>query len=171
MHGDEAERLAGSVLLQAINDAGLRSGTAADLRSIHPLDRAEAISFLTSPVGEWKKAREFWCGICGKDAEHLRCWAARKLGQPLDPPSSPPRADEPIQLFHPVARPEMRRMTKRSVILNLINRPEGVSPDEIMERCDCSHGTAQVALRQLRHPLGLKAKRGDDGRYRLVNSE
>jgi hypothetical protein len=168
----EAASLAGGVLLTAINDAGLRSGSAEEMRSVHPVDRAEAISFLTATSGEWRRSREFWCLLSDRCPEQLRRWAAGKLGLPIEIPAPSPKASEPLRLFYPVPKPPKKPRLPRSdralLIAELLKRPEGVSPEEIMERFGWARSTAFGALTSDLRKFGFTGKRGSDGRYRFV---
>lgn len=170
MHGDEAERLAASVLLQAINDAGLRSGTAEDLRSVHPLDRAEAISFLTSPAGEWKRSRDWWCAVANRDPETLRRWSADKLGLPIEAP--PAVSSEPVRLFQLVPKPPKTprnpRGPKLLAVQDMLKRPEGLAVEEVMQRFGWAKSTVLSVLSGDLRRHGFVGRRGEDGRYRLA---
>lgn len=176
MHGDDAERLAASVLLQAVNDAGLRSGTAEERRATHPCDRSEAVSFLTSGSGEWKRARDFWCGLANRDSDKLRRWAADKLGVPLEVPApSLPQSSEPLRLFYPVPKPAKQhreaRGPKMLMLQDMLRRPEGASPSEVMKQFGWARSTVMGALTSELRKYGVIGRRGTDGRYRLASLE
>lgn len=167
----EVEALAASVLLQALNDAGLRSGAAAELRSINQLDKGEAISFLTAPAGEWKRSRDWWCAIAGRDSETLRRWAAERLGIPNELP--PPASSEPLRLFYPVPKPPKLprnpRGPKLAALQDMLQQPEGVSADEVMQLFGWARSTVLSVLSADFRKHGFVGRRGDDGRYRLVS--
>lgn len=176
MLGDEPERLARSVLIQAINDAGLRGSSAENLRSVHRLDRAEAISFLTSQSGEWRRARIFWCGIAGRNEDDLRRWAVKKLGMPLEalpePAPPPPIAPAPPPPIAPAPPPRGPRPgTKFAALVDLLRSPGGTTLDEMQERFGWSRVTCSTAISgDLPYKWGFRSKRGEDGRYRLVEA-
>lgn len=186
----EIEQLAASVLLQAICDAGLRSGSSEDLRTVRPFDRAEARSFLTAHFGDWKKAREWWCAIAGRDPEDLRRWAAAKLGLPIEVPSPPvpPKSSGPLQLFYPVPKPTKpakvpkppkppravrktipKRPSKRSQVVEMLLRPEGASLDEIAHRFGWKRTTAHSCVSYDVRKDGVRGLRCRDGRYRAFS--
>lgn len=180
----EVEQLAASVLLQAINDAGLRGGSSEELRTVRPFDRAEARNFLTAHMGDWKKAREWWCAIAGRDPEDLRRWAAAKLGLPVElpPPPPPPTSSGPLQLFYPVPKPTKPRkrpravpqtspkgVSKRKQVLDMLMRPEGVSIEEIAERFGWKRETAYACVKYDVRSYGFHGLRGRDGRYRAFS--
>lgn len=164
------ERLAASVLAQAIVDAGLRGASAEEPRATHPLDRAEARSFLTASAGDWKRARDWWADMASRDSDNIRQWASCKLGLPVGTttPSS-----EPLRLFELVEkqlRPRTEpRHPKMLVLQDMMRRPEGVSLTEVMERFGWVKSTAMAGLTSDMRKYGVTGKRGADGRYRLVS--
>jgi len=169
---EEVEHLACSVIAQAVVDAGLRGPTAEEHLSTPAFARAEARSFLTASAGEWKRARDWWCAIAGRDSETLRRFALRKLGWPLDPP---PVSSEPLRLFQLVPKPEKARLEARGpkmvVLQELMKRPEGISPDEVMEQFGWAKSTVMGVLTSDMRKYGVTGRRGADGRYRLVTIE
>lgn len=167
---DVAERLACSVISQAVVDAGLRGPVAEEHHTTPAFARAEARSFLTATAGEWKRAREWWCAIAERDSETLRRWAAAKLGLPLDP--QPPTSSEPLRLFHLVPKPVKVRPEakgpKMLALQELMKRPEGISPEEVMEQFGWAKSTVMGVLTSDMRKYGVTGRRGEDGRYRLV---
>lgn len=170
---DQAERLACSVIAQAVVDAGLRGPVAEEHHTTPAFARAEARSFLTESAGEWKRARDWWCIIAERDSETLRRWAAAKLGLPLEP--QPPSSSEPLRLFQLVPKPpKVYRKAKGPKMLalqELMKRPEGISPEEAIEQFDWARSTAIAALTSDMRKYGVTGRRGVDGRYRLVTIE
>jgi hypothetical protein len=138
---------------------------------VSPLDRDEARSFLLSPSGAWKQARDFWCTLADLDPERLRRRTKELLdgnaeppAEPLPPPPPPPK---------PFKRKEMRQRkaprpgTKLADVLYLISRPEGVDPEELMRMLGWTRTTALTAISDLRM-YGIVGKRCGDGRYRVL---
>jgi hypothetical protein len=165
----DMERIAGAVIAQAVVDAGLRGPTAEEHHTTPAFARAEARSFLTASAGEWRRARDWWCAIAGRDSETLRRWALRKLGLPLDPP---PVSSEPLRLFHLVPKPQKPRPEakgpKMLALQELMKRPEGISPEEVMEHFGWAKSTVMGVLTSDMRKYGVTGRRGMDGRYRLV---
>jgi hypothetical protein len=168
MSADEA-RIARGVISQALSDAGI--GIAKGYRvMVSPLDRDEARSFLLSPSGAWKQAREFWCTLADLDPDRLRS-RTREL---LDAEDVPPLA--PVAPPTPPPLPKRRDMRKRKAprsgtkladVFYLINRPEGVDPDELVKMLGWTRSTSLTAISDLR-TYGIVSKRCGDGRYRVL---
>lgn len=168
---DEA-RVARGVISQALSDAGL--GIAKGYRvMVSPLDRDEARSFLLSPSGAWKQARDFWCTLADLDPERLR----RRTRELLDanaelppvPATPPPPPPKPYKRKDMRQRKAPRPGTKLADVFYLIHRPEGVDPDEIMKMLGWTRPTALTAISDLRM-YGVVAKRCGDGRYRVLGT-
>lgn len=178
----DAEQLARAVIKQALADAGvgIESGQRV---GVNPADQTTARSFLTAPNGSWKVAREFWCSLADLDAEKLRTGTMNVLGIEAPPPVEIVPDDRPLQLFYPVPKPEKPKrqptprrqayiasggMSKRQQVLAMLQRPEGVSLDEIVERFGWKRTTAQTSIGYDLQGYGVRGVRGIDGRYRAV---
>jgi hypothetical protein len=165
MHG-ECERVARAVIAQALSDAGVGMENG-ERRSISPIDRDEARSFLLSSVGAWKQAREFWAGTADLDSEQLRRGTMQALGIDTEP--------KPVVAF---PLPQVRRVrpkhlprpgSKLARLVQLLDTPEGISIPEMMQTFGWSRVTCSTAVSgDLPIKFGLRGKRGEDGRYRLV---
>jgi hypothetical protein len=59
-------------------------------------------------------------------------------------------------------------MSKRQQVLAMLQRPEGVSLDEIVERFGWKRATAQTSIGYDLQGYGVRGVRGIDGRYRAV---
>lgn len=169
MHGEEARQLARWVITQAIRDGAVARDYSSN--TISQLVQDEARSFLLSSTGEWKRSREFWCGIADLDAEELRRRSMSLLG--LDKEPEPQPATVIAQSApKPRAPHGPRPGTKLATLVDLLGSPEGTSLDEMMERFGWSRVTCSTAISgDLPHKFGIRSKRGEDGRYRLVQAE
>jgi hypothetical protein len=166
MHGEEARHLARWVVTQAIRDAGV--GRDYSFKTISRLAQDEARSFLLSATGEWKRSREFWCGIADLDAEELRRRSMLLLGLEKEP--------EPAAVIAPPApKPPPPRGprpgTKLAALVDLLGSPAGITLTEMQERFGWSRVTCSTAISgDLPHKFGIRSKRGEDGRYRLIEA-
>lgn len=169
MHGEEARHLARWVVTQAIRDAGV--GRDYSFKTISQLAQDEARSFLLSPTGEWKRSREFWCVIADLDAEELRRRSLHLLGMEKEPDPLPAAVVAPQAPKPPPPRGP-RPGTKLAALVDLLGSPEGVTLSEMQERFGWSRVTCSTAISgDLPHKFGIRSKRGEDGRYRLVQAE
>lgn len=163
---DEFEHVARAVLSQALIDAGVGAG-GGERRYISQIDRDEARSFLLSSVGSWKQSREFWCALADLDPNQLRTGTMKALGMESEPkpvpafPPPQPRREPPKRLPRPG--------TKLSQLVQLLDTPHGISLTEMQHTFGWSRVTCSTAISgDLPHKFGIRSKRGDDGRYRLV---
>ena len=164
MHGEEPRHLARWVITQALRDAGVGSEKGYRL-TVSRLDRDEARSFLFSSTGNWRQAREFWCAMADLDADELRRRSMRLLGLENEP--------EPARVFVPPAPkppPRLPRLgSKLALLVDLLNTPEGISLTEMQRTFGWSRVTCSTAVSgDLPAKFGIRSKRGEDGRYRLV---
>ena len=164
---EDMERIARATISQALSDAGV--GIASGKRAkVSPLDRDEARAFLLSETGAWKQARELWCSLADLDPEKLRRRTAEVLnGNSAPVLVPPPPRPEPVRI------PMRRRKapmpgTKLADVLYYLRRPEGVAPEELMQRFNWTRPTALTAISDLRM-YGIRGKRCHDGRYRIVS--
>lgn len=163
---DESQRVARAVISQALSDAGVGTETG-DRRTVSQIDKGEARSFLLSSSGAWKQAREFWCTLADLEAEELRLRTMKALGLNTEPDAVP-------AFSMPKVRRETRRRlprpgTKLAALVNLLDTPEGISLDEMMQTFGWSRVTCSTAVSgDLPVKFGLRGLRGPDGRYRLI---
>jgi DNA-binding IclR family transcriptional regulator len=77
-----------------------------------------------------------------------------------------------LRLFQLVPKPEKARPEARGpkmvVLQELMKRPEGISPDEVMEQFGWAKSTVMGVLTSDMRKYGVTGRRGPDGRYRLV---
>jgi hypothetical protein len=168
MHGEEARQLARWVITQAIRDGGVARDYSSN--TISQLVQDEARSFLLSSTGEWKRSREFWCGIADLDAEELRRRSMSRLGLDKEPEAQPTAV-----IAQPTPKPRApygpRPGTKLAMLVELLGSPAGTTLDEMEERFGWSRVTCSTAISgDLPHKFGIRSKRGPDGRYRLVQA-
>jgi hypothetical protein len=164
MHG-EVEKLARWVILQCLADAGLRSPNGHTAWDVTSAVKSEAISFLTSSTGEWRRSREFWCHLADRDPDALREWTTKKLAplpQAKDIPT-PPSANPP--------RRGPKSGTKLAALVESLRSPTGITLDEMMVRFGWSRVTCSTAISgDLPAKFGFRSRRGPDGRYRLIEA-
>ena len=172
---EDMERVARAVVAQALSDAGV--GIARGHRKmVSSLDRAEARTFLISQSGLWKQAREMWCSLADLDAEQLRERTLKLLDAPDEPKPAPAPPVTPKWQRGPRPPKIVRRSkapnpgTKLSSVLYYLKRPEGVSLDELQEALQWNRNSAMSGIYDLRM-FGIVSKRGEDGRYRLVQRD
>lgn len=164
---EDMERIARATIAQALSDAGI--GIASGKRvMVSTLDRDEARSFLLAETGSWKQARESWCSLADLDPERLRRRTAEMLNGNSAPVLAPPQPKpEPAKL--PVRRRKAPMPgTKLADVLYCLRRPEGVAPEELMQKFNWKRETAITAISDLRM-YGIRGKRCHDARYRLVS--
>lgn len=164
---EDMDLIARSVISQALSDAGIGAPDCVR-RTVHPLDRDEARSFLLAESGSWKQARETWCSMADLDHERLRRRTAELLSgeQPVVVPEPKTRREAmPFKILRKTKAP--RPGTKLSSVLYYLKRPEGVSLDELMHSLGWNRMAAQAGIYDLRM-FGIVSRRGPDGRYRLV---
>lgn len=164
---EDMERIARATISQALSDAGI--GIASGKRvMVSSLDRDEARSFLLAQTGSWKQARESWCSLADLDPERLRRRSAEILsGSP--PPAPVPEPKPPRAPTVPIRRAKAPRPgTKLADVLYYLRRPEGVAPEELMQKFNWKRETALTAISDLRM-YGIRGKRCHDARYRIVS--
>lgn len=164
---DEYQRIARAVLSQALTDAGVGAG-GGERRYISQIDRDEARSFLLSSVGAWKQSREFWCALADLDAEELRRRTMKALDMDTEPTPVPafvaPQPKRPMPTRLP------RPGTKLAQLVHLLGTDEGISFPEMMHTFGWSRVTCSTAISgDLPAKFGIRSKRGEDGRYRLLH--
>lgn len=168
---DDNQRVARAVVSQALSDSGL--GMERGYRiMISPLDRDEARAFLTADTGSWRQARELWCSLADLDPERLRRRTLELLDKGKLPFAHPERT--PPQKRVPMAPKDIRKGkvpkpgTKLADVLYYLKRPEGVSLEELMQSLGYTRQGAHTGISEMRL-YGIVAKRGIDGRYRVVS--
>ena len=167
MPSDE-ELLARAVIKQALADSGV-GAESGKLLSVSENDRGAAISFLTTAGGSWAEAREFWSSLADLDPDRLRTGAMRLLGIE----ARAPKIEASFQLFHPVPKTSKRRpmvpgVDRHRIIKQLLERPEGATVEDLIERFGWVRTTALGVITGDLRAFGYAGVRGPDGRYRLV---
>lgn len=150
--------LASAVIYQAWSDAGagIVRGTR---RAENDRERHEAVRFLTADHGPWAQSRKHWAEIAGVCPDQLRQRALVALAtkMPAEQPAMPTRLPRPG--------------TKLAALLELLQRPEGISLDDMQARFEWSRTTCSTAISgDLPSKFGLRSQRGDYGRYRLIEA-
>jgi hypothetical protein len=178
----DAEQLARGVIRQALADAGVGMETGTRI-GVNEADRHAARSFLTATNGSWKAMREMWCSLADLDPDKLRTGTMKVLGIEAPPETQPLPDGRPLQLFYPVPKPEKPKRppsakrqayiasggtSKRAQVLAMLQRPEGVTLDEIVERFGWKRATAQTSIGYDLQRFGVRGVRCRDGRYRAV---
>lgn len=160
------EELARAVICQALSDAGV--GMARGYRlSVEDRARDEARNFLLMSYGTWRDAREFWALMAGLDPDDLRTGTMKALGIEKEPEPVP--APQPVPAVRVPPKRLPRPGSKLAALVDLLAKPEGISFDQMMERFGWSRVTCSTAISgDLPHKFGIRSKRGEDGRYRLV---
>lgn len=166
---DDYERIARAVLSQALSDAGIGTETGKRL-TVSRIDRDEARSFLLSSVGAWKQAREYWCSLAGDlDPEQLRRRTMKALN--IDEEPSPVPAFPAPQPKRPLPTRLPRPGSKLAQLVHLLATDEGISFPEMMQTFGWCRVTCSTAISgDLPAKFGIRSKRGEDGRYRLIEA-
>ena len=60
--------------------------------------------------------------------------------------------------------------TKLADVLYYLRRPEGVAPEELMQKLNWKRETAISAISDLRMYYGIRGRRSHDGRYRVIEA-
>jgi hypothetical protein len=163
---DEFERVARATVAQALSDAGI-GAEHGERRTVSRIDRDEARSFLLASTGSWKQAREFWCALADLDPNELRVRTMEELGLVAEPTLV--SAFPPPQLKREPPKRLPRPGTKLAQLVCLLDTPEGISIPEMMQTFGWSRVTCSTAVSgDLPLKFGLRGKRGEDGRYRLI---
>jgi hypothetical protein len=167
---EDMERIARATISQALSDAGVGIATGKRVM-VSALDRDEARAFLLSETGAWKQARELWCSLADLDPERLRRRTREVLKAPESPLESALIPEKPKCV--PVKMGMRRRSapmpgTKLADVLYYLRRPEGVAPEELMQKLKWKRETAISAISDLRM-YGIRGKRCHDGRYRIAS--
>ena len=162
---DDARHLGRWVIAQAATDAGINSG--GERKTVSPLDQSEAVSFLTSSTGTWRRSRDFWSCLADVDSEDLRERSMQMLGLVMEPEPAPTAPTRVARVDRPAHLP--KEGTKQRIVYDLLKRPEGVSIEELMPLLGWKKITCQTVLcSDLPAKFGVKGKRQFDNRYYLA---